>query len=630
MAAETSRELGVQAASSVEEVLSNPAISAVLIATPTPTHVDLIIAAARAGKAVLCEKPIDLDMARVLECEAAIRGLGRTIMIGFNRRFDPSFRSLRERVQAGEIGRLEQVIITSRDPSPPPATYVATSGGLFRDMTIHDFDMARYLVGDIAEVHAMGAVLVDPAIGEAGDIDSAMVTLRSRAGALVHINNSRRCVYGYDQRLEVFGSGGMLTAGNRHATTVQSFGSASTGAADVALPFFIERYAEAYSAEISHFLDCVSQRRVAADQLRGWTGGAENSRRRSGEFAHRSAGPSRQSGLRLTRCCAGSMQASGGGLAASSPSACCPGTCSRTDSTAGNALALFATDADSASALGQALFHGRWWFWPVLAAQAIAACVVRPIAEQADAWRPVARGRMAWNRGVAAQGWFIGVHGWSYDALTQAFGDLDDRQFGMGWGGCVTFAAFVVLTTTGLALRGRFGGDRFVAGAVGLLVASILLFTVWPVLTILGPGLVRARRSDDGCDVPANGFFSRRSGVSPASIPKPRAAWPGTRWCSVSRRQPRARCSALRFALIVTRTGFRFKQMLRVLTVLPIITPPFVIGLGADPDLRPLRPGQSMGSAACSASQLGALDLRLPRRAARAGASRSRRSPSWC
>jgi myo-inositol 2-dehydrogenase/D-chiro-inositol 1-dehydrogenase len=178
-------------------------------------------------------------------------------MIGFNRRFDPSFRSLRERVQAGEIGRLEQVIITSRDPSPPPATYVATSGGLFRDMTIHDFDMARYLVGDIAEVHAMGAVLVDPAIGEAGDIDTAMVTLRSRAGALVHINNSRRCVYGYDQRLEVFGSGGMLIAGNRHATSVQSFGPISTGAADVALPFFIERYAEAYAAEIGHFLDCV-------------------------------------------------------------------------------------------------------------------------------------------------------------------------------------------------------------------------------------------------------------------------------------------------------------------------------------------------------------------------------------
>jgi len=257
-AAETSRELGVPAADSIAEVLGDSDVAAVLIATPTNTHVDLIIAAVRAGKAVLCEKPIDLDMARVRECAAAIRGLGTTVMIGFNRRFDPSFRAVRERVQAGEIGRVEQVIITSRDPSPPPATYVATSGGLFRDMTIHDFDMARYMVGDIAEVHAMGAVLVDPAIGEAGDIDAAMVTLRARSGALVHINNSRRCAYGYDQRLEVFGSDGMLLAGNRHATTVQSFGSAHTGAADVVLPFFIERYADAYAAEIGHFLDCVT------------------------------------------------------------------------------------------------------------------------------------------------------------------------------------------------------------------------------------------------------------------------------------------------------------------------------------------------------------------------------------
>jgi myo-inositol 2-dehydrogenase/D-chiro-inositol 1-dehydrogenase len=257
-AADTARELGVAAADSIAEVLGDSDVAAVLIATPTNTHVDLIIAAVRAGKAVLCEKPIDLDMARVRACQAAISGLNPTVMIGFNRRFDPSFRAVRDRVQAGEIGRVEQVVITSRDPSPPPATYVASSGGLFRDMTIHDFDMARYIVGDVAEVHAMGAVLVDPKIGEAGDIDAAMVTLRARSGALVHINNSRRCAYGYDQRLEVFGSTGMLLAGNRHATTVQSFGSAHTGAADVVLPFFIERYAEAYAAEISHFLDCVT------------------------------------------------------------------------------------------------------------------------------------------------------------------------------------------------------------------------------------------------------------------------------------------------------------------------------------------------------------------------------------
>lgn len=257
-AAESAGELGVPAAASVEEVLANPELRAVLIATPTPTHVELIIAAARAGKAILCEKPIDLDMARVRVCEQAIAGLSPTIMIGFNRRFDPSFKALRERAEAGEIGRVEQVIITSRDPAPPPAQYVAASGRLFSDMAIHDFDMARSLVGDIVEVQAMGACLVDPAIGEAGDIDSAMVLLRARSGALVHINNSRRCAYGYDQRLEVFGSAGMLLAENRHATTVRGYTAAYTQAADVVLPFFIARYAEAYTAEIGHFIDCLA------------------------------------------------------------------------------------------------------------------------------------------------------------------------------------------------------------------------------------------------------------------------------------------------------------------------------------------------------------------------------------
>ncbi len=254
---ETAAELGVMAAGSVAEVLGDPDVQAVLIATPTATHVELVVAAVRAGKAVLCEKPIDLDMDRVRACEAALGAHGETVMIGFNRRFDPSFRALRERVEAGEIGRVEQVVITSRDPAPPAADYVAGSGGLFRDMAIHDFDMARSLVGEIVEVQAMGACLVDPAIGEAGDIDTAMVLLRSRAGALVHINNSRRCAYGYDQRLEVFGARGMLLAGNRHATTVQSFDAERTMAADPVLPFFIERYAEAYAAELDHFLACV-------------------------------------------------------------------------------------------------------------------------------------------------------------------------------------------------------------------------------------------------------------------------------------------------------------------------------------------------------------------------------------
>jgi myo-inositol 2-dehydrogenase/D-chiro-inositol 1-dehydrogenase len=256
-ATETATRLGVTKAADIAEILNDRSIRAVLIATPTNTHVDIIIAAAKAGKAILCEKPIDLDMQRVLMCEREIAPYNTTIMIGFNRRFDPAFRAIRDRVHEGEIGRVEQVIISSRDPEPPAMHFLKASGGMFRDMAIHDFDMARYLVGDIAEVHAFGGVLVDQAIGDAGDIDSAMVTLRATSGALVHINNTRRCVYGYDQRLEVFGSGGMLLAGNRTATTVQSSTAQHTGAGDVLLHTFIERYTEAYAGEVDHFVECL-------------------------------------------------------------------------------------------------------------------------------------------------------------------------------------------------------------------------------------------------------------------------------------------------------------------------------------------------------------------------------------
>jgi myo-inositol 2-dehydrogenase/D-chiro-inositol 1-dehydrogenase len=181
-------------------------------------------------------------------------------MIGFNRRFDPTFKALRDRIQGGELGQLEQVVITSRDPAPPPAQYIKGSGGLFRDMTIHDFDMARYLAGDIVEVQAMGGNLIDPGIKEVGDIDAAMVTLRAASGALVHINNSRRCAYGYDQRIEAFGEKGMLQAQNRRPTTVEAWGANVTEARDPVLNFFIERYFEAYMAEINHFVDCVEKR----------------------------------------------------------------------------------------------------------------------------------------------------------------------------------------------------------------------------------------------------------------------------------------------------------------------------------------------------------------------------------
>jgi myo-inositol 2-dehydrogenase/D-chiro-inositol 1-dehydrogenase len=258
-AQETAAELGVPAAGSVEDVLADSNVQAVLIASPTDTHVPLIIAAAKAGKAVLCEKPIDLDMARVQACRQEIAPLKPTVMIGFNRRFDPSFRALRDRLHAGEVGKLELLLITSRDPAPPPASYIAGSGGLFRDMTIHDFDMARFLAGPIVEVHAFGANLIDPAIQAAGDIDAAMVTLRASSGALVHINNARRAAYGYDQRLEAFGAKGMLQALNRHATTVQAWTEERSAAGDPALHFFIERYQDAYAAEIDHFVQCVTQ-----------------------------------------------------------------------------------------------------------------------------------------------------------------------------------------------------------------------------------------------------------------------------------------------------------------------------------------------------------------------------------
>lgn len=254
---EVGRELGVAASPKVEDILADPAVEAVLIASPTPTHVPLIEAAARAGKAILCEKPIDLDMARVRACAQAIAPFNPKVAIGFNRRFDPSFKALRDRLQAGEIGQLEQLSITSRDPAPPPASYVAASGGLFRDMTIHDFDMARYLAGDIVEVQAFGANLVEPAIREAGDIDAAMITLRASSGALIHINNSRRCAYGYDQRIEAFGAKGMLQAGNRRATTLELWRAEGTAQQDPVLDFFIERYQEAYAAEIDDFVEAV-------------------------------------------------------------------------------------------------------------------------------------------------------------------------------------------------------------------------------------------------------------------------------------------------------------------------------------------------------------------------------------
>ena len=243
--------------SDTASALTDPEVGAVIIASSTDTHADLVIAAARQGKAIFCEKPIDLALPRVDACLAEVAKAGVPMLVGFNRRFDPSFAEVHRRIAAGAIGAVEQVIITSRDPVPPPISYVKVSGGLFRDMTIHDFDMARWMLGEEPnEVFAYGANLVDQAIGAAGDIDSAMVLLRTPSGRMVHINNSRRASYGYDQRVEVFGSAGRLLARNRSPTTVE-LADGQAVASDKPLHFFLERYADAYRIELAAFIDAV-------------------------------------------------------------------------------------------------------------------------------------------------------------------------------------------------------------------------------------------------------------------------------------------------------------------------------------------------------------------------------------
>ncbi|MFM2072835.1 MAG: inositol 2-dehydrogenase [Actinomycetota bacterium] len=243
---------------SVDEILAAADIDAVFITSPTDTHADLIIASAEAGKAIFCEKPIDLSAARVRECLAVVERTGATLMVGFNRRFDPNFRSVRRQIDAGLIGEVEMVTIISRDPGPPPLDYMARSGGLLRDMTIHDFDMARYLLGEEpVAVFAAGSVLVDPAIATVPDIDSAMVTLVTASGRLAQISNSRRATYGYDQRIEVHGSKGMARADNIYETTAELANGDGYTRAPL-MNFFLERYMPAYIAEVAAFVDSVT------------------------------------------------------------------------------------------------------------------------------------------------------------------------------------------------------------------------------------------------------------------------------------------------------------------------------------------------------------------------------------
>lgn len=238
----------------VEEVFADGSIDAVLIASSTPTHADYLERAARADKAILCEKPIALDLARTRDALQVLESHPVTCALGFNRRHDPQFGALKAAIEAGRIGTLETLTITSRDPASPPAEYVGASGGLFRDMMIHDFDMARWLLNEpIIHVQAAGSCLIDPAIGEAGDVDTAMVILTTASGRLCHIDNSRRACYGYDQRIEAFGDGGMLQAQNESETRLR-FTGVSGQVEEKPKWFFLERYAAAYRREIEDFV----------------------------------------------------------------------------------------------------------------------------------------------------------------------------------------------------------------------------------------------------------------------------------------------------------------------------------------------------------------------------------------
>jgi myo-inositol 2-dehydrogenase / D-chiro-inositol 1-dehydrogenase len=247
-------ELDVSAARSADNLISSPHVDAVAVCTSTDTHVELLTATAKAGKAIFCEKPISLDLDEVDRALAVVEEQGVRLQIGFNRRFDAAHRSVRAAVEDGSLGPLHLVRITSRDPAPPPIPYIKVSGGIFLDMTVHDFDMARFVTGsEVVEVFAQGAVRVDPAIGEAGDLDTVVVTLRHEDGCLTVIDNSRQASYGYDQRVEAFGALGMAASLNPRAHT--GVVETAEGTRAPALPhFFLERYIPSYLSQWEAFL----------------------------------------------------------------------------------------------------------------------------------------------------------------------------------------------------------------------------------------------------------------------------------------------------------------------------------------------------------------------------------------
>jgi myo-inositol 2-dehydrogenase/D-chiro-inositol 1-dehydrogenase len=260
-AAKLAARYGATAVADPAAALADPETDAVLIASSTDTHVDLLTAAARAGKAILCEKPIDLSIARVDACLTELARHSVPVQIGFNRRFDPGNAALHQAIRDGEIGDLHLLVICSRDPEPPPLSYVKVSGGLFRDMAIHDFDLARWLTGEEpVEVMAAGSCRIDPSVKALGDVDTAMIILRTAKGTLCHINNSRQAVYGYDQRVEAFGAKGMLRTENHRPTSLRRSTASATDAQDPLLHFFLERYAASYARQLDAFINAVVNR----------------------------------------------------------------------------------------------------------------------------------------------------------------------------------------------------------------------------------------------------------------------------------------------------------------------------------------------------------------------------------
>jgi myo-inositol 2-dehydrogenase/D-chiro-inositol 1-dehydrogenase len=248
------------AVADADTVFGDPAVAAVVIGSSTDTHADLILRAARARKAIFCEKPVDLALDRARACAEAVKVAGVQCLIGFQRRYDPTFATLKRRISAGEIGDPEMLIVTSRDPGAPPVDYIKRSGGIFKDMLIHDFDIFRWIMEDeAATIYATGSCLTDPGIESAGDIDATAVTIRTRRGRLAQINTIRRAAYGYDQRFEVLGSQGMLQAANHRPTEVTLWSSGAV-TADKPEYFFLERYRAAYAAEMAHFFEVVAGR----------------------------------------------------------------------------------------------------------------------------------------------------------------------------------------------------------------------------------------------------------------------------------------------------------------------------------------------------------------------------------